>query len=101
MMNMKSVTCAAFAVLALAVEAQGKIWEGLSPQEFWAGRKHHPAVVHSVTAVKDGSIVSLAGLEGAEVVVGERLEALADFLRLIGAFRVLGEFLQFADLLFG
>ena len=50
---------------------------------------------------EDESVDVDAGLEGVEVVVGERLEALADFLRLIGAFRVLGEFLQLADLLFG
>ena len=56
------------AILTLAIVQGGVVpalgnvvLEDLSPQESWAGRKRHPAVVHSVTAVNDGSILSLSG----------------------------------------
>ena len=52
--------------LPLAVTAGDLVMElereiGLTRTEYWGGRRRHPAVVHSVTAVPSADCISLAG----------------------------------------
>ena len=66
----RKLLCAALAAMVASFASGLTGIEDLTPQESWAGRKRHPAVVHSVTAVDDGSILSLSGAWKFEITDG-------------------------------